>query len=144
MHVFSRSKVVSFSLDHTCSMVYDNKINLTETVFYIVKDFLFSFFFQNVEDFTFMNLLLISKLLLIIFIRKVSFDFITVLHLTVLHCICSLGMDIGWMGMKLPWCDFKTFMHHLHHCQIAVNDLVCLVYVYLMFAISCRISSARG
>ena len=70
--------------------------------------------------------MLISKLLLVIFIRKISFVFIIML------------------GTWLLWCNFEAFLHCLHHHQMAVNDLVCLVCVCLMFSISCRISSAEG
>ena len=53
-------------------------------------------------------------------------------------------IDVGGVGMRLLWCDFEVFLHHLCHHQMAGNDLVCLVGVYLMFAISCEISSAGG
>ena len=59
----------------------------------------------------------------------------------VYYCLCSLWMDVGGVGYRLLWCDFEAFLHQLCHCQIVVNDLVCLLCVYLMFSISCRISS---
>ena len=60
----------------------------------------------------------------------------------VYYFICSLGMNVGGVEMRLLWCDFQVFLHHLHHHWMAVNDLVYLVCVYLMLSISCKISSA--
>ena len=50
------------------------------------------------------------------------------------------------MGWELDYscCDLQDFLHQLYHCQMAVNDLICLLCVYLMFSITCRISSTGG
>ena len=46
--------------------------------------------------------------------------------------ICLLGMDARGVGTGLLWCDFEVFLHNLHQHQMAVNDLVCFVCVFLI------------
>ena len=82
-----------------------------------------------------MNLSLISMFLLIISFRNVSFEFIMIFMSCgpLLYMFIGLGVDGGGVGMWLPWCSFKASLCCLHHHQMAVNDLVYLVCVCLMF-----------
>ena len=89
-----------------------------------------------------MNLLLIYKFLLVIFFRKVSFGFIMIFT-SCSPLLYMLAVDVGGVRMMLFWCDFKTFSLCVHHCQISVNDFVCILCVYLVVPSSCRISSAE-
>ena len=101
--------------------------NKSDISVFLMKDALVLCFLPNVKHFLFMNLLLISKFLLTIFCKQVSFGFILILCLNVHCCICLFGMDVGEVGMRLLWYDFEVFLHHLHLHWMAVNDLVCLV-----------------
>ena len=71
--IYYRSEVVSVSLDHMWSVVHGVKAENNDdisfpVVFPFLRTFLLCVFFQNVEDFMFMNSLLISTFLLILFV----------------------------------------------------------------------------
>ena len=121
-------------------MYFKYDISIADSLFSFLKNILVCVLcqtFRNYEQF-------ISKFLLVNFFRKSIFClyYHFTYHSSLLYMFIWDGLI--QLGTWLLWCDFEAFLHCLHHWWMAVNDLVCLVCVCLMFSISCRISSAGG